>query len=91
MKVISSPDIESWKCVCRCGTCTSELEVNADDLLFKIEKRWVSGDDWGGGSYQNYDYYYVVCPKCDKEVAVRIGDIPYLLKDKTQKKCAKTK
>ncbi len=91
MKVVSSPDIVNWKSECNCSTCSSKLEVNADDLLHKVERKYRSGDWPDQGWYEDYDYYYVICPMCSKEVSVRVGDIPYLLKDKTQKKCAKRK
>jgi hypothetical protein len=86
MKVVSSPDITGWKQTCKCFVCSSELEVGADDLRHRIEKKWYSGRDFDDGYYSDYDYWYVDCPMCKKQVAVREGDIPYLLKEKVRER-----
>lgn len=86
MKVISSPDITNWKSTCKCNTCSSELEIGPDDLLHKVERKYHSGDWPDQGWSEDYDYYYVLCPMCGKEVGAKTNDIPYLLKDKVQKR-----
>lgn len=86
MKVISSPDISAWKHQCTCSTCTSKLEANADDLRFKVDRRYYGGGYDDSGYYANTDVYYVTCPMCQKDVEVNAGNIPYLLKEKVKKK-----
>lgn len=91
MKVISSPDLSTWKYQCTCGICTSKLEANADDLLYKMDKQWYSDSMGDGGYYADVEIFYVNCPVCDKTVNVHPGDIPYLLKEKTKQKMKKVK
>ena len=90
MRVISTPDLAAWKYACTCGTCTSKLEADSNDLLFKIERKYYSGTMDDSGYYANEDVYYVICPLCSKEVGVHPGDIPYLLKEKTKTKVKKS-
>lgn len=92
MKVISSPDIDNWKEKCKCHICSSMLEIDSSDVLHKIERRYESyGDPWDGGSYHNYDCYYIVCPMCKKEVTINTNGMPYLLKEKVKEKSTKKK
>lgn len=87
MKVIEAPNIDGWKYQCDCYTCHAKLEAGADDLQYKVVRNYHSGSDYDdAGYYSSDDTYYVICPLCSKEVSVRMGDVPYLLKEKTKKK-----
>lgn len=86
MKVLSSPDLSTWKYQLTCDTCNSKLEADQDDVCSKIESKFYSGTMGDAGYYANNEVFYVTCSMCYKELNVHPGDIPYLLKEKIKAK-----
>lgn len=86
MKILSKPDISTWKCEVTCWQCTSKMEVDGDDLHHKREKKYSSDDSWGGGSYME-DVFYILCGVCGGTVEVNATTtkMPFLLRQKVMK------
>lgn len=85
MKIISKPDITSWIHDCRCLTCDAQLELDYQDLKFRLEKQ--TGGDYGDYYSYDTDHYYIVCAVCGKQVYIDNNKvkIPFLLQEKVKK------
>lgn len=93
MKVTFTPDISTWKTECTCARCSTKLEVNGDDVLYKTEKK-TGYDERGGDSYSyTAEVYYIQCPNCDWLIEINpvSTKMPYLLCKKIQDKSKKVK
>lgn len=88
MKVINAPDVKDWTETKNCGQCKAKLEIEYDDLLFRVDQKYESyGSDWdSGGSYVSYDTYFVKCPICDYEIYMNTNTLPYLVKQHAKSK-----
>jgi hypothetical protein len=90
MKIISKPDIESWKLLFDCYQCKSKLEADSGDVKFYEERQYRSNSDIDDNGYI-VGLYKVDCPVCNKAHSIHENDLPHLLKEKVKQDFLDTK
>lgn len=72
MKVISMPDVASWRTNCTCEQCKTEMEASAEDVQHAPSS---------GGNVHDYQpsYLYVECPTCAAQVIVGAHTVPFMV------------
>ncbi len=81
MKVIKKNDYSDWTYKCSCPQCTSELEVEKDDIVAKYHD-----GDFRDPAYHSYE---VNCPVCKCNFTIPEKSIPDYLKKIAKSKCPK--
>lgn len=77
MKVLKEG--EGWKKVLICKGCKSELEIEEDDILYKITDKDISNQQY------NIDIlgtFYINCIICGQELDLKTKDIPPLIQSR---------
>lgn len=83
MRIISKPDIESWKLLFDCYQCKSKLEADSNDVKYREERQYSSNSDIDDRGYMA-GLFGVNCPVCTKIHDVHTNDLPHLLKEKVK-------
>jgi hypothetical protein len=90
MKIISKPDIESWKLLFDCYQCKSKLEADSNDLQYREERQYNSSSDIDDRGYL-VGVFEVTCPVCNQAHGVHSNDLSHLLKEKVKQEFLNTK
>jgi hypothetical protein len=78
MKIIKKADASQWSYKFSCGSCYSELEAEASDIVYKN----FPGDYRESG----YETFSLTCPVCNQSHSLRKDNLPKIVQLEAKKK-----